>query len=97
MSGRTYYFPFRVHLKPIREFVESMVKPEFSYVAENLLLRGGYCRTHFQADINTLQLVSQMGEIYNKPVSNFQTENERFEVRFTFNKQEEYPPYILFS
>jgi len=47
MSGRTYYFPFRIFLTPIREFTEPMVKQEFAYVAENLLLRGGYRRTHF--------------------------------------------------
>jgi hypothetical protein len=60
-TGRTYYFPFRLHLRPVRTFVESLVRAEFSYVAENLLLRGGYRRTHFQADQTTLQSVSQMG------------------------------------
>jgi len=61
MSGKTYYFPFRAILEPVREFQESMVRPEFAYVAENLLLRGGYRKTHFQADQTTLQSVSQMG------------------------------------
>lgn len=37
------------------------MRHEFAYVAENLLLRGGYWRTHFQADQTTLQSVSQMG------------------------------------
>jgi hypothetical protein len=60
-SGRTYYFPFRIWLKPVRLFDESLVKAEFAYVAENLLLRGGYRRTHFQADQTTLQSASQMG------------------------------------
>jgi len=60
-SGRTYSFPFRLHLQPIRVFVESLVRIEFSYVAENLLLRGGYRKTHFQADQTTLQSVSEMG------------------------------------
>ena len=63
-SGRTYYFPFRLNLKPIRQFEESLVRVEFNYVAENLLLRGGYRRTHFQADQTTLQAVSQMGAIW---------------------------------
>lgn len=77
-SGKTYYFPFRLYLKPLRQFVESMVRPEFAYVAENLLLRGGYRKTHFQADQTTLQSVSQMGEVYNKPIealliSNYKT------------------------
>ncbi|GAH66109.1 unnamed protein product, partial [marine sediment metagenome] len=45
MSGKTYYFPFRLYLKPIRELNEPMVRPEFAYVAESLLLRGGYRKT----------------------------------------------------
>ena len=60
-SGRTYSFPFRLHLQPIRVFIEPLVRTEFSYVAENLLLRGGYRKTHFQADQTTLQRVSEMG------------------------------------
>ncbi|MGQ9626971.1 MAG: hypothetical protein ACUVV0_08740 [Anaerolineae bacterium] len=60
-SGRTYYFPFRFWLKPVRKFDEPLVRAEFAYVAENLLLRGGYRKTHFQADQTTLQNVSQMG------------------------------------
>lgn len=59
--GRTYWFPFRVRLRPIRIFAESLVRAEFAYVAENLLLRGGYRKTHFQADQTTLQSVSEMG------------------------------------
>jgi len=42
MSGKTYYFPFRLSLKQERVLNEPMVRPEFAYVAENLLLRGGY-------------------------------------------------------
>ncbi len=38
-SGKQYLFPFRLYLHPIREFCESLVRPEFSYIAENLLLR----------------------------------------------------------
>lgn len=62
-SGRTYYFPFRLHLRPIRSLEESLVRLEFAYVAENLLLRGGYRKTHFHADQTTLQAVSQMGAV----------------------------------
>ena len=32
MSGKTYYFPFRLRLKLIRDFTESMVRPELAYV-----------------------------------------------------------------
>jgi hypothetical protein len=60
-SGRTYYFPFRHFLTPLRQFNEPLVRSEFAYVAENLLLRAGYRKTHFQADQTTLQNVSQMG------------------------------------
>lgn len=61
-SGKTYSFPFRLNLDPVREFVEPLVRTEFAYVAENLLLRGGYRKTHFQADQTTLQSVSQLGQ-----------------------------------
>ncbi|MEX0800937.1 MAG: hypothetical protein WD379_06970 [Dehalococcoidia bacterium] len=60
-SGRTYHFPFRLELTPVRALEEPLVRAEFAYVAENLLLRGGYRKTHFQADQTTLQHVSEMG------------------------------------
>lgn len=62
-QGGTYHFPFRLELRPKRELKESLVRSEFRYIAENLLLRGGYSRSHFQADTTTLQQVSQMGEV----------------------------------
>ena len=68
MSGKTYYFPFRMYLKSIRKFDEPLVRNEFVYVAENLLLRGGYRKTHFQADQTTLQNVSQMGNIFTNSI-----------------------------
>lgn len=61
--GGTYHFPFRLDLVPERDLEENLVRSEFRYIAENLLLRGGYSRTHFQADQTTLQQVSQMGEV----------------------------------
>lgn len=61
--GGTYHFPFRLDLEPQRELEENLVRSEFRYIAENLLLRGGYSRSHFQADRTTLQQVSQMGVI----------------------------------
>ena len=87
MSGNTYFFPFRLFLKPVRELVEPLVRAEFSYVAENLLLRGGYRRTHFQADQTTLQAVSQMGKLYLKNFHEFKYEEyEPFELMFTKNR-----------
>lgn len=87
MSGITYYFPFRLFLKPIRELKEPLVRAEFAYVAENLLLRGGYRRTHFQADQTTLQAASQMGELSSKNYLRFEYgAYESFELVFTKNK-----------
>ena len=83
-SGRTYSFPFRLHLRPIRVFVESLVRTEFSYVGENLLLRGGYRKTHFQADQTTLQSVSEMGtRTYDSAVALALPEYTTFTPRFT--------------
>ena len=62
-SGRTYCFPYRLQLEPLRVFTESIVRTEFAYVAENLLLRAGYAKTHFQADQTTLQNASQLGDV----------------------------------
>lgn len=56
------YFPFRIQLEPVREFRESLVKLEYQYVAENLMMRGGYRKSHFEADNATLSNLSQVGE-----------------------------------
>ncbi|MDI6603402.1 MAG: hypothetical protein QME57_04865 [Patescibacteria group bacterium] len=97
MSGKTYYFPFRLYLNPLREFIEPMVRPEFAYVAENLLLRGGYRKTHFQADQTTLQSVSQMGSICNKPVENLKINDyETFVPMLTWNRSLVSPPEVFY-
>jgi len=97
MSGKTYYFPFRLYLKPLREFTESMVRPEFAYVAENLLLRGGYRKTHFQADQTTLQSVSQMGNLYDKTIERFASDNYKtFTPQVTWNRTLESPPEVFY-
>lgn len=87
-SGKTYSFPFRLHLEPIRLLTEPIVRSEFFYVAENLLLRGGYRKTHFQADQTTLQNVSQMGvraeaSVEPLPMPKYST----FTLRFTRNRE----------
>ena len=87
-SGRTYSFPFRLLLQPIRTFVEPIVRTEFFYVAENLLLRGGYRKTHFQADQTTLQSVSEMGARANgSAVALSLPEYATFTLRFTQNTE----------
>jgi hypothetical protein len=60
-SGESH-FPFRLDLRQERAFEESLVRSEFQYIAENLMHRGGYSRSHFQADRTTLHRVSQMGK-----------------------------------
>jgi len=87
-TGRTYSFPFRLHLQPIRVFNELLVRAEFAYVAENLLLRGGYSKTHFQADQTTLQSVSEMGTLADgAAVALSLPEFRTFVPRFTRNKK----------
>ncbi len=96
MSGRTYYFPYRLFLKPIRQLSEPMVRPEFAYVAENLLLRGGYRKTHFQADQTTLHAVSQMGEVCTETVSYLDLKNkEVFIPKFTWDKNSQNIPEVF--
>jgi len=96
MSGITYYFPFRLNLTPIRKLNESLVRAEFAYVAENLLLRGGYRKTHFQADQTTLQSASQLGELYNEAIAKLNlSEYETFMPRFSKSKDKLFPPEIF--
>ena len=71
-SGRTYHFPFRLRLNPIREFEEPLVRAEFAYMAENLLPRSGYRKTHFQADQTTLQNISEMGSLWSSTLDELQ-------------------------
>jgi len=87
MSGNTYYFPFRLFLKQEREFDEPMVRPEFSYVAENLLLRGGYRKTHFQADTVTFYNVSVMGGSFDGKTETLELKAETFEPKIVFRRE----------
>lgn len=87
-TGRTYSFPFRLQLQPIRVFSELLVRAEFAYVAENLLLRGGYSKTHFQADQTTLQSASEMGTLAEEPVQPLPMGHyTTFTPRFTRSKE----------
>lgn len=94
-SGKTYYFPFRLELELIREFTESIVRYEFAYIAENLLLRGGYAKTHFQADQTTLQNISTMGKKFEGRTKRLESGNvKEFNVKFSFDKNEVSIPQI---
>jgi hypothetical protein len=87
-TSKPYSFPFRLHLDLVRTFSESLIRPEFAYVGENLLLRGGYRKTHFQADQTTLQSVSEMGtraSVTATPL--LLAEYTRFTLRFTRNQE----------
>jgi hypothetical protein len=96
LSGRTYYFPFRLTLNPVRRLEESLVRPEFSYVAENLLLRGGYRKTHFQADQTTLQNASQMGSLWDKGIEKLELQRyETFVPKFVKNRKLVSPPEVF--
>lgn len=95
-SGKTYSFPFRLQLEPIRTFTEPIVRAEFYYVAENLLLRGGYRKTHFQADQTTLQSVSGMGTRASIPVESLSVpEYSTFTLRFARNREQSSTPEIF--
>lgn len=86
-SGKSYSFPFRLQLTPVRVFAEPIVRTEFFYVAENLLLRGGYRKTHFQADQTTLQSVSEMGTRSDRFAETLALpEHSTFTLRFTRNR-----------
>ena len=95
-SGNTYYFPFRIFLKQERILNEPMVKPEFSYVAENLLLRGGYRKTHFQADTITLYNVSEMGEAFSGEIECLNIEGETYEPMIVFKREYQKIPEKFF-
>jgi len=95
ISRKTYYFPFRLYLKAVRNFEEPLIRAEFAYVAENLLLRGGYRKTHFQADQTTLQNVSQMGEKFLEDVKNLGFSSLTFGPEFTTNKSLVNIPYVF--
>ena len=93
--GKTYYFPFRFELILVREFNEPIVRLEFAYIAENLLLRGGYAKTHFQADQTTLQNVSSMGKKFDGKLNILNYENaSEFIPKLTFDKIHVKTPYV---
>jgi len=91
-SGYTYYFPFRLLLQRTRKLNEPMVRAEFAYVAENLLLRGGYRRTHFQADSVTFHQASRMGIPADRAPRPLQFETFVPQISF---KEASQPPYVF--
>ncbi|MCW4046479.1 MAG: hypothetical protein NWE99_02810 [Candidatus Bathyarchaeota archaeon] len=95
ISRKKYYFPFRLYLKPVRKFEEPLIRAEFAYVAENLLLRGGYRKTHFQADQTTLQNVSQMGERFSENAEKLEFASTKFIPRFSTKKTAIRMPYVF--
>ncbi|MCR6624469.1 MAG: endonuclease NucS [archaeon YNP-LCB-024-027] len=96
VSRRTYYFPFRLHLRQERELCEPMVRPEFSYVAENLLLRGDYRKTHFQADAVTFYNVSNMGSICDKSGEKLELGGKTFVPKIVFDRGRQKDPWKFY-
>jgi hypothetical protein len=94
VSRKTYYFPFRLNLVPVRKLDEPLVRLEFAYVAENLLLRGGYRKTHFQGDQTTLQNVSQMGSLHDRAERLEMPRYETFIPKFVRNRALAAPPEV---
>jgi len=92
MSGNTYYFPFRLYLKQERTLDEPMIRPEFAYVAENLLLRGGYRKTHFQADTITLYNVSTMGSVFTGKCESLDLNGDIFTPKIVFRRDKQNIP-----
>jgi len=93
---RRYFYPFRLRLKLLRTFNESLMRAEFSYVAENLLLRGGYRKTHFQADRTDLGYASKLGIAVNDENMQYSAHNNRqFELYFTLNRSKVNPPKVF--
>ena len=95
ISRKKYYFPFRLQLRPVRKFEEPLIRAEFAYVAENLLLRGGYRKTHFQADQTTLQSVSQMGERFSENGEKLEFLSAKFIPQFSTRKTALRMPYVF--
>lgn len=93
-SGKIVYFPFRLYLETIRELEEPLARPEFYYIAENLLQRGGYWKTHFQADQTTLSNVTAMGVVFKGKAESLDFPlHENFKSKFVRAKKGK-PPEI---
>ena len=95
-SGKVYHFPFRLELEQVRSLDEPLVRAEFAYVGENLLLRGGYRKTHFQADQTTLQNVSQMGvPSASPPEPLHMARAQTFTPQLVRHRKDASPPYVF--
>lgn len=91
-SGKTYYFPFRLYLRQERRLSEPMVRSEFAYVAENLLLRGGYRKTHFQADTITFYNVSSMGDVSSRVGRKLEINGNPYIPKIVFRREKQKIP-----
>jgi hypothetical protein len=94
-SRKTYNFPFRLQLKPVRNFEFGLTSEKFAYVAENLLLRGGYRKTHFQADSNDLGYASELGRPSDGQYEALTHSSPRFQLCFTRKMAMKDPPRVF--
>lgn len=88
------YFPYRLNLSPILKIDNLLIiKDDFEYMAENLFSRGGYNKTHFQADNRTFQAISNNGVIYDSTIEKLELNKyETFIPKITFLKDKDNLP-----
>ena len=90
MYNKDYYFPYRLELERVRTFDEFIARKEFEYLANNLLKRGGYRKTHFQVDSLSLFYASKIGvENFSLPKIGDIGEGVEFEPHFARGKVSE--------
>ena len=94
-SKLTYGFPFRFQLERLRKFEYPLATDKFLYVATNLMLRGGYRKTHFQADATNLGNASEIGEPSRTPVQVLGYHPKTFELRFRKAKKSDERPVVF--
>lgn len=92
------FFPFRIYLEPLRKFNELLARHEFSYIAENLLLRGGYKKSHFEADQTTLSNISGIGNVFEGKMKHIDLSSyETFEPKFIRKMKKDNPEVKQFG
>lgn len=85
-------YPFRLRLRRLRKFDLGIAQKEFAYIANNLMRRGGYRKSHFQADQSTLSFVATVGEpCHDEVIDTSSYWGASIETRFFRRKGFSYP------
>jgi hypothetical protein len=88
-NNKEYYFPFRLYLEQIREINEPLINPILGYLTEDFFTRGGFKKTHFQADHITFYNISQKGVISkNKRKKNINFQGKNFTPKIYIQERE---------